>query len=511
MAAPGPAVHEVSPTRVIVGLLCALSGILLAVPAPLGPWAHALQRWLSVADAGGPPVALVVHTLVPVVLVASLLLIGGLVLPPLRPATPPRPALLPFGLGLLLLAEPALHLALLLLLAGAQWPGGTDLLLPPPVHLPAWVRVAQALVIIGIAPAAEELFFRGRLVPLLGRTLGPVSAVTLSALAFACAHGNPCQALVALPVGLLLGWVRVRGASLAACVLIHQAHNALFFIGGAEVIAAPYAAVALALGGTACLVLAAVWPQGGFAPRRPGVVVLVALVGAGLLLAGVPRYQRLQDRWWLEAIHRVVIGTRLDDALLLQRLEFQRYRGRWEYARCHELAVLLRARPPGSALRRTWVLALLEPEAMSAPDDVQARASLEDLASCPFAYPSLACAAVRLGSDHPAAFAITVVNDPDILLRWLPMPDACADLATLLGAGSPRDRQLLLAACEHCYPSKVLPALLTLPPHLVTRTERTFVRRYYAPERVQRLLQALPAEQAAAWAEPIERAPGAAP
>src|SRR5258707_1380485 len=72
--------------------------------------------------------------------------------------------------------------------------------------VPAALRI---LTVSALVPVAEEWFFRGRLLPWLdeawrGRRWGRGAAVTLSTLAFAAAHGEPAQALFAVPLGLLL-------------------------------------------------------------------------------------------------------------------------------------------------------------------------------------------------------------------------------------------------------------------------------------------------------------------
>ncbi len=82
----------------------------------------------------------------------------------------------------------------------------------------------NALVVVLVVPFAEELFFRGLGVRVLG-FLGGLAAVGGTALAFALAHGL----LVALPAlgffGLALGWVRYRTASVWPGYIAHAAYN----------------------------------------------------------------------------------------------------------------------------------------------------------------------------------------------------------------------------------------------------------------------------------------------
>jgi uncharacterized protein len=85
-----------------------------------------------------------------------------------------------------------------------------------------------------IAPILEELFFRGMLFPTLRRRLGTVTAVLLTALAFAAIHGAQlgyawAPILSIFIVGLALTIVRERTDSVAASVLTHAGYNFALF------------------------------------------------------------------------------------------------------------------------------------------------------------------------------------------------------------------------------------------------------------------------------------------
>jgi membrane protease YdiL (CAAX protease family) len=90
----------------------------------------------------------------------------------------------------------------------------------------AEIFVVAALIVVLFVPFAEELFFRGLGVGILGFA-GPAVAVGIPALAFALAHGI----LLALPTLLVLGgglaWIRYRSQSLWPCVIAHSAWNGL--------------------------------------------------------------------------------------------------------------------------------------------------------------------------------------------------------------------------------------------------------------------------------------------
>ncbi len=85
--------------------------------------------------------------------------------------------------------------------------------------------VLTFLVICVIAPIAEELFFRGWMLRGFMANYSAKKAIWLSALMFALFHLNPWQAVVALPLGLLFGWLLWRTGSLAPGIIGHFVVN----------------------------------------------------------------------------------------------------------------------------------------------------------------------------------------------------------------------------------------------------------------------------------------------
>ena len=96
-----------------------------------------------------------------------------------------------------------------------------------PTHNPQtthqWVAVAvAALMLVVVAPIAEELIFRG-----LGfAALGPV-AVPVTSLLFAIAHGLPSLLVEVAVAGLVLAEIRRRTASVLPGMGVHMAFNGL--------------------------------------------------------------------------------------------------------------------------------------------------------------------------------------------------------------------------------------------------------------------------------------------
>ncbi|MDR0994138.1 MAG: CPBP family intramembrane metalloprotease [Verrucomicrobiota bacterium] len=88
-------------------------------------------------------------------------------------------------------------------------------------------RPLLVLFAIGVAPLAEELLFRGILLPLLIRRLGAVAGMVATSLLFALLHGNLPSALPIFVLSLALSWAYIRTGSLWVSVLMHALFNAV--------------------------------------------------------------------------------------------------------------------------------------------------------------------------------------------------------------------------------------------------------------------------------------------
>jgi membrane protease YdiL (CAAX protease family) len=86
---------------------------------------------------------------------------------------------------------------------------------------------ATLLVAVFIAPFCEEVFFRGFVLPGLRHRMSAALAIILSALLFAIAHVDPGSFAVLLVIGLLLGFVRWRTASIWPGILLHMLNNGI--------------------------------------------------------------------------------------------------------------------------------------------------------------------------------------------------------------------------------------------------------------------------------------------
>lgn len=83
-----------------------------------------------------------------------------------------------------------------------------------------------AILVIGIAPVVEELFFRGLLQRTLAQWVPPLGAVGLSALLFGVTHFQPVQLLGLIAFGLVLGRLAQRSGRLGPSVMAHMSFNA---------------------------------------------------------------------------------------------------------------------------------------------------------------------------------------------------------------------------------------------------------------------------------------------
>lgn len=92
----------------------------------------------------------------------------------------------------------------------------------PSPTLPYLLGIASVL-----APAAEELIFRGFLLAALTRFMSPANAAFVSAGAFACAHLSARDLPQLWALGIVLGLTYVRTKNLATPIAIHAVWNGM--------------------------------------------------------------------------------------------------------------------------------------------------------------------------------------------------------------------------------------------------------------------------------------------
>lgn len=454
--------------RTVAALLLATAAVAAAMPAELAPWTAplrgAMRAWWPVWPA----------------LLVLVLALAARLLPAPReiPSAVDHAGL---TVGLLLLLEPLLHLAVLAVCAASVSRFGTEALLPA-----AWPRptlgpgfAARVLVFAVLVPVCEEYFFRGRLLPWLRERLGTASAVSISACAFAVAHGDPVQAAVALPVGLLLGAMRAAGADLGACMLAHAVHNGLFLLGGAGLVTLPWIGPVMA--GAGALLTAFAWFYHLRPRQAPLRGFLLALLLAGLGVAClVPVHRRLADRCWVAGTHRLLLSWRIADEDLCARLLVQERGGRLWAERRQALLARLRAEPCRTPTRQAAALAVLDPAPVHPVIGDAAFDQLADLATALRPGPANGEIARRLGRCWPDAFAAAAAEYPEVLPRWLPLPERTGAAAEQLAATvDGHDRKQLLAALERSQPGRVADLLFALPAAGVRPLDARHLRLHY--------------------------------
>lgn len=518
MRSAAPSVH----LRTALGLLVAILSVALVLP----DWLTPLARWFTTTSDGAfdafswlqmarqVVAAMGLSTswpILPAVVSLGLFIACWLIPAETPPERKPRAVIrdeTTIAVGALLLAEPLMHLGFL---AWSSWhpsPMSLDAVLPVSFQAVTagaggwWEGFLTILTYSLVVPLAEELFFRGRLLDLLRRHLGGTrmatfSAVSLTTLTFAAAHGTLVQALFALPLGLLLALLRLRGIGLGACVLAHACHNALFLFIGPMLFAQTWAAPLLAFAGV--MMIATAWidhPRTSPQPRIPNRWRLSVAAGAVLIAAGVltltwPYYRQVQDRLWSAVAHRVVVSWRVGNDTLLRRLEHQERRGRLDAARRDGLYDLLLIEPcqrlPGGNPRQAQVLAQLDPQRFAAEvRDEAIYDALIDLADCRARWENLAFAARTLALRSGRDLALVATSHPEALLQWFPLPERQAECVQQVQMTYGHDRRQLLALLEHAQPGKVADVLFALPAEHITPLDRRHLRLHY-PDAAERL------------------------
>jgi membrane protease YdiL (CAAX protease family) len=462
--------------RFACGLVLVVAAVLFVAPEHLVPWGG----WVRAHFRRGAWPAMTM-------LVSLVFLIAGWILPSTPERTPRQPDVTMVALGLLLIAEPLIHLLVLAWGSGHPSPAICEVILPPALFPrgggEVWPSVLRLATLALLVPVAEEFVFRGRLLPWLRQHLGTASAVSITTLAFAAAHGDVVQIVIAIPLGLLLAYVRLRSGDLGGCILAHAAHNCLFLVVGPTLIGRPWTAPALVMGGALLIALAWIHLRHPPSPHRHLRAAAMCLAVLSVIVLIFPAYRALQDWLWVRSAHQLVVYWRIDNAELMLRLDAARRRGHLNAARRAALAERLRQLPCQTQPRQTYVLAVLDPPAT----DDEAYLLLSDLASYVAPCPPMDDVARRIALDFPNAFADLVVDAPLVVARWLPLPaHANAARAQIIATIDPRRRRMLLAALERAWPGRVAGVILLLPADRVTPVDRRHLRACY-PDVQERL------------------------
>ncbi len=86
------------------------------------------------------------------------------------------------------------------------------------------------LTVVIFAPVLEELFLRGIVLRGLLVHYSPQKAIIWSAVIFGFMHLNPWQAIPAILVGILMGWIYYKTGSLILTIFIHFINNGFSYL-----------------------------------------------------------------------------------------------------------------------------------------------------------------------------------------------------------------------------------------------------------------------------------------
>ncbi|MFM7169273.1 MAG: lysostaphin resistance A-like protein [Cyanobium sp.] len=143
---------------------------------------------------------------------------------------PPSSVFLPAVKGFLMVI-PLVAIATWLLQLVWTDPGGSNPLLEMVLSSSNNLALlAFALTAVVFAPFFEETLFRGVLLPVLGRHMGAIPAVGISALLFALAHLSLGELVPLSVLGVGLGLLRWQSGRLGASVCLHALWNSLTFL-----------------------------------------------------------------------------------------------------------------------------------------------------------------------------------------------------------------------------------------------------------------------------------------
>lgn len=89
--------------------------------------------------------------------------------------------------------------------------------------------ISMFVLVVLIAPLAEEVFFRGFMLPALVSRWGFILGAGTTSLFFAVTHGTLGLVIPAFVAGMLLAWLYYKTGSVWSCVQAHAAQNGVAY------------------------------------------------------------------------------------------------------------------------------------------------------------------------------------------------------------------------------------------------------------------------------------------
>ncbi len=469
------------------GVMFGIAGLMLALPGM--PWSTALH-------ALGPNA----HLPILLLLAASALMVRT------RPVTMtpwPVAQASALAIGLILFLQPAVQSLLLLLISWRPSLFGAHLVFYDQHHnLGAPVLAGLTLIRFVVLPAIiEEWFFRGRLLPYIAARLGPISAITLSSLLFAAAHGTGIQVVLTLLLGPVLGLIYLHTGRLYPCIIAHGVHNLIAVLVGGAMTASWDLVLICLLGGAWLLAIA--WAHHRNGSHRRLLWTVPICLGVAAVLTPVLAIAHHQA--WRRAARQLIIDMP-DHRPIAQRLAAQHQAGRLPQTRRQALIEDLWTSSI-DARRRWLLLGMLDPDtidhrAASLSND-EVLAICEDLISLDSSHPHRAEAVLRLSLQHPRLSYVMLVEWPDVAQDMWPWPQYRDHVMLLVSRLQQQDRAAVMRNLLHgeIYDrEQAIEAVLHMPAHAITHRDRYILRRNVPDwrQRFEALADSAP-EQAAAW------------
>lgn len=94
------------------------------------------------------------------------------------------------------------------------------------MELPVGALTVVLVTMVLIGPVAEELVYRGFLLPWFASAIGRTPALWMTSIAFGLTHGHyGVYVLLPMTSGFVLGWARLRSGGLLAPIALHVGIN----------------------------------------------------------------------------------------------------------------------------------------------------------------------------------------------------------------------------------------------------------------------------------------------
>jgi len=90
-------------------------------------------------------------------------------------------------------------------------------------HTPAFYAVLMSVCVVG--PILEELIFRGVFWRFLEKFINKHYAFFLTSIFFAYSHIDPIHIVGVMPIGIYIGWLRLKSDSIFPPIVAHIANN----------------------------------------------------------------------------------------------------------------------------------------------------------------------------------------------------------------------------------------------------------------------------------------------